>query len=334
VAHEFFHSWNVRRIRPQSLEPFDFDRVNMSGELWFAEGFTSYYGVLALKRAGFSSLEQFANEMGRAVTPVLNSPGRLINSPVQMSRLAPFVDAARSVDETNFVNTFISYYTYGEALALGLDLSIRSRFPGKSLDSWMRDTWRAHPDIEKPYTLKDLEWTLAQTTGDQAFAQEFFEQHVQGRQPMDYGILLRQAGLMLRKQFPQAAWIGEAKLDFANESAGINSNTLRETPLYRAGLDRGDRILRWDNKVLKNAADLVSWLAKHKPGEGVTLQVRKRDGEEMRVTLILEENPTLEIVTFESIGQGVETSMLQFRRDWLDSKVAGQLQPPTSRILK
>ncbi len=144
IAHEFFHAWNVRRIRPRSLEPFDFERANMSGELWFAEGFTSYYGPLMIQRAGFSTLDEFAKEMGSAVNRVLHAPGREMFSAVEMSEQAPFVDAARSVDATNFRNTFISYYTYGAALAFGLDLRIREQFPGKSLDDWMRAMWRRH----------------------------------------------------------------------------------------------------------------------------------------------------------------------------------------------
>ena len=85
--------------------------------------------------------------MGGAVSSVLTAPGRLVFNVVDMSRHAPFVDAATANDPVNTTNTFISYYTYGQALALGIDLSIRSRFPGKTLDDWMRAMWREHPDI-------------------------------------------------------------------------------------------------------------------------------------------------------------------------------------------
>ena len=174
VSHEFFHSWNVRRIRPRSLEPFNFERADMSGELWFAEGFTNYYGILALKRAGLSSLDEFDGAMGMVVNAVLTAPGRKVHNVVEMSRLAPFVDAATSIDLNNFANTFISYYTYGQAIALGLDLEIRKRFPGRTLDDWMRAMWREHPDIDKPYTLEDLEQALGEATGSRQFAEDFF----------------------------------------------------------------------------------------------------------------------------------------------------------------
>ena len=120
VSHEFFHAWNVERLRPKTLEPFDFERANMSGELWFAEGFTSYYGGLMLKRVGISSLDDYAAALTRLLETILNAPGRRFFSPVEMSQQAPFVDAVVSVDPTNRSNTFASYYPYGAVVALGL----------------------------------------------------------------------------------------------------------------------------------------------------------------------------------------------------------------------
>src|SRR5207244_9249227 len=92
VAHEFFHSWNVERIRPRSLEPFDLERTNMSGELWFAEGFSQYYGPLAMQRAGLLNL----SATSRTLTMILNSvgvqSGRLVQSAEEISRLAVLTD--------------------------------------------------------------------------------------------------------------------------------------------------------------------------------------------------------------------------------------------------
>ena len=319
VSHEFFHSWNVRRIRPRSLEPFDFERADMSGELWFAEGFTNYYGSLVLARAGLASLDSFAREMGEAVNEVLTAPGRKVHNVVEMSELAPFVDAATSVDPTNLRNIFISYYTYGQALALGIDLAIRTRFPGKSLDDWMRTMWHQHPDIDKPYTLEDLERTLAQTTGDAQFAQEIFRDHIYGKTPMAYGTLLRQAGLLLRKAQPGKAWLGATGMSFSDEGVELSGNTLRESPLYGADLDKGDKILRWKGKVIKSEEELELWLEKQNPGSQVELQVQTRGGEK-KVKLVLKENPALEVVPYESGGETVTAAMKSFRNMWLGSK--------------
>jgi predicted metalloprotease with PDZ domain len=318
VSHEFFHSWNVRRIRPRALEPFDFDRADMSGELWFAEGFTNYYGILTLKRAGFSSLDQFASAMGSAVSAVLTAPGRKVRNAVEMSRLAPFVDAATSIDPNNFDNTFISYYTYGQALAFGIDLAIRKQFPGKTLDHWIRAMWRAHPDIDKPYTIEDLQRTLAETTSPQ-FAEDIFERYISGKEPMDFVSLVQGAGLILRRERPGTAWLGATKLNFSNEGVEVQGNTLRNSPLYNAGIDIDDRILRWDRKTIKSSADLNSWLAKHSPGDHIQLQVESR-GQKKRVDVLLTENPALEIVTYESAKRPVTPEIVAFRRSWLGSK--------------
>src|SRR6267142_5232743 len=131
ISHEFFHSWNVERIRPKSLEPFNFDDANMSGELWLAEGFTNYYGPLMLHRAGLTSLGEFARTLASAINAVTFDPGRQIHTAEEMSQMAPFVDAAVAIDRTNFDNTFISYYTWGAAIGLGLDLTLRDRTDGR-----------------------------------------------------------------------------------------------------------------------------------------------------------------------------------------------------------
>jgi hypothetical protein len=113
VAHEFFHAWSIERIRPATLEPFDFEEANMSRELWFGEGFTSYYDDLILWRAGLIDDGEFAARMGSIAEAVTSAPGRRFFSPVEMSMQAPFVDAAVAIDPQNRSNVFLSYYTWG-----------------------------------------------------------------------------------------------------------------------------------------------------------------------------------------------------------------------------
>jgi predicted metalloprotease with PDZ domain len=322
VAHEFFHSWNVRRIRPASLQPFDFERADMSGELWFAEGFTNYYGPLTLKRSGISSLAEFASTVGGAVSAVLTAPGRKVHNVIGMSELAPFVDAATSIDPTNFSNTFISYYIYGEALAVGIDLSIRTRFPGKTLDDWMRTLWREHFDVQRPYTLDDLQNTLAETTGSKAFADEVFHRYIYGKEAMNYQELISHAGLLLRTKHPGKVWLGangKEAFKFSGEAVEIANGTLADSPLYNAGLDRGDRILKWNGEKFSTQNDLDSWLDKQKPGEHVQLQVETRAGER-NVDVVLQQSPELELVPYEDAGMPATPEITRFRNAWLSSK--------------
>jgi predicted metalloprotease with PDZ domain len=319
VAHEFFHSWNVKRIRPRSLEPFDYERVNLSGELWFAEGFTDYYAPLVLRRASLMTRDEFMGIMGNALNTVLTAPGREVFSAVDMSRRAAFADGASAIDPQNQANTYISYYTYGRAMALGIDLAIRSRFPGKSLDDWMRAMWRRHPDIQKPYTEQDLEQALAEATGSSEFAKEMFQRHIDGLEPMEYGALLARAGFVLQAASPGKAWIGTPPMSFSDRGIDITGPTLRASPLYIAGIDRGDRIVEGDGKALKTRRDLDDLAASHKPGDRSTLTVEARTGRK-QAEITWAQAPDVEIVSFEKAGRQVTPEMTAFREAWLSSK--------------
>ena len=215
AAHEFFHCWNVERIRPKTLEPFDFEEANISGELWLARDLPEYYGPLIMARAGVSSPDPAA--LVRNAVAVINSPARQFRSAVEMSQMAAYSDAAVSIDETNLPTTFISYYTYGAAIAAALDLSLRDRSNGKiTLDDFMRAMWIAHGKpggpspaiIAKPYTLKDARDRLAEVSGDRKFADDFFDRYIEGRELPDYEKLFARVELVVRKRNPGGAWVG------------------------------------------------------------------------------------------------------------------------------
>ncbi|MFT7030202.1 MAG: putative metalloprotease with PDZ domain, partial [Marinoscillum sp.] len=143
ISHEFFHAYNIERIRPASLEPFDFDKPNQSEALWFGEGFTDYYDRLTLTRTGITTQEEFISGQIYRLNIVINGPGRTFRSAIEMSQQAPFKDAGTANDDTNFENTFVSYYVYGSIIALGLDLTLRSEF-NTTLDNYMRLVWAAY----------------------------------------------------------------------------------------------------------------------------------------------------------------------------------------------
>ncbi len=317
VSHEFFHCWNVRRIRPKSLEPFDFERANMSDELWFAEGFTNYYGDLVLRRANLSSFDEFVSEMGSAVNAVLSDPGRTVLSPAGMSEQAPFVDAARSIDPTDVANNFISYYTYGQAIAFGIDLAIRAHYPGKSLDDWMRTMWRQHPDIDRPYNMDDLERSLAETTADAQFAHELFENHIKGTQPLDYAQLVAPAGLSLSLAHPGQVWLGASRLTVSDGTLALEGPTLRGSPFYQAGIDRGDEIQDCGGQAVDTLTKLDSCLASHKPGDVVVFKVKGRTGLRS-VPVTLAQDPRLTLTPNSAITPAME----DFRKHWLSSVVS------------
>jgi predicted metalloprotease with PDZ domain len=315
LAHEYFHSWNMERIRAREIEPFDFERANMSPELWFGEGFTNYYDGLMVKRAGITSIDDFAREEGGALNAVLTLPGRRYHSPAGMSELAPFVDAATSIDRTNFANTFISYYTWGEALGVGLDLTLRERYH-LTLDDYMRAMWRRFGRTEVPYAMTDLQATLADVTHDARFAADFFANYVHGRQVLDYDSLVRPAGLLLRRARPGAAFLGYVRLEYSDSGAAVVSNALVGQPIYQAGIDDGDRIISIDGTPLNDDTAVRTVLARHRPGDTVQVELVQRE-RRRSVQLVLQEDPTLELVTYEAAGLPVTDAIRRFRESWL-----------------
>lgn len=292
VAHEYFHSWNMERIRSAELEPFDFEAANVSEELWFGEGFTSYYTNVAMWRAGIVDDEGFARAQGGTAASVVNARGRRYFSPVEMSMQAPFVDAAVSVDATNRDNTFLSYYTWGAGIGLGLDLTLRTRFPGVTLDHLMREMWRRHGSPQIPYRVADIQAALAQVTGDADFAQDFFQRYVWGRDVVDYAALFAAAGIRFGKSQPGAPSLGPARFAFGQDGATLTEGTLVGTSLYDAGLDRGDVITHLAGRAVSSRDDLDAALQGRRPGDRVEVRFRSR-GEDRTASLVVGEAEAL-----------------------------------------
>jgi predicted metalloprotease with PDZ domain len=236
-----------------------------------------------------------------------------------MSRLAPFYDGVVPGEVSNQMNTFISYYYVGEALATGLDLEIRRSYPGKSLDDWMRALWRAHPDVDKPYTQEDLERTLAETIGNATFAHEMFSRYVRGREVPNYASLLGQAGFLLRKRLPDQVWFGVPRFNVSELGVSLNGPALVGSPAYLAGLDRGDRIILADGKAVKEFKEWDRIVKSHKPGDVSQLRVQGRAGERV-IRLTWQEFPQVEIVPFEKAKLNMTPEMHAFRDAWLGSK--------------
>ncbi|HET7229212.1 MAG TPA: hypothetical protein VFJ16_04385 [Longimicrobium sp.] len=330
VSHEFFHSWNVERLRPRALEPFDFERENMSGELWFAEGFTSYWDALFIRRAGLFSDDQYAEDISDNVNTVITAPGRRHFSAVEMSMQAPFVDAAASIDPQNRANTFISYYTWGAAIGLGLDLSIRTRFPGLSLEDYMRAMWRECGRAQtpalapaRPYTLADLRRVLGEVTHDTAFANDFFRRYVQGHEVVDYQRLLANGGFLLRKAHAGQPWLGAQLAAGGDSSVVVASSALEGSSLYNAGIDRLDRIHAIEGTPTATPDAVRAALERLRAGQTVRMDVAQR-GTRREVAVTLVENPEMQVVTYESAGMPVTDAMRAFRRGWLGSKAGAR----------
>jgi predicted metalloprotease with PDZ domain len=328
VAHEFIHAWNMERIRSAGVEPFDFEEADMSDDLWLGEGFTNYFDGLIQHRAGFTTLEGFAGELAGVINTVALSPGRMFRSAVDMSRLAPFVDAAASIDRTAWPNLFISYYTYGQAIGLGLDLSLRDRTNGKVTgDDYMRSLWAqfGRPGQKEPgkvsstYSIDGLKEELAKLAGDRAFANDFFSKYVEGRELVDYTRLLARAGLVMRKRAAGRAFAGQVTLTPGGSALRVSSLVPWESPLYKAGVAQDDQLVSLGGTPLTSTANFDEALARHKAGDSVPLRFVRRSGETVNATLVFDEDPRVEVVPVEQTGGTLTGDQKTFRESWLNS---------------
>ncbi len=306
VSHEFFHAWNVERIRPKSLEPFDFEEANMSGELWFAEGFTSYYTNLILCRAGLMPQEDYVRGLSRTFNYVWNSPARQFFNTIEMSYQAPFVDAARSVDPVNRGNAYISYYSYGSALGLALDLSLREN--NLNLDEYMTLVWTKFGKKEKPYTISDLQNALNEYAGDN-FGDSFFNNYVHKSGMPEMKRLFEIVGVLLTQDDTQASFgasVRQGKI-FGYTSIGSSA--------YEAGLENDDTIIQIGDVTLNDDLDFNTVITKFKPNDTVKI-VYKRLGNTRETTLTFKKDPSYSI----SINKNANHQQKAAREAWLRKK--------------
>jgi predicted metalloprotease with PDZ domain len=243
--------------------------------------------------------------------------------------MAPFVDAARSVDRTNFGNTYISYYTYGAVIGLGLDLSLRDRTDGRvTLDDYMRALWRkfgkpggpAPGLVANPYTMRDLRDTLIEVSQDKPFADRFFDRFIEGRDVVDYATLLSRAGCVLRRRNTDRGWVGGLGLDRDGDGVKIGRLIAPGTPAYAAGLEQDDVITAVNGRPVASTADVEFALRDLRPGARAVIAFLRR-GTAVRANLTIAEDPALDLVTLESTGGTPTPAQRAFREKWLGSRV-------------
>ena len=309
VSHEFFHCWNVERIRPASLEPFGFDHANMSGELWFAEGFTSYYDDLSLVRAGVLSTEDYADGLTGQLNYVLLRPGRNHRNPVEMSQQAPFVDAATANDPDNFGNTFVSYYPYGATVALALDLTLRER--DHTLDEVMRLMWTRYGQPEIPYHIRDIQVALGDVVGDQDWAKQWFADHVYGSDLPDLGALLDDYGFVLKQERPDSVGFMGLRLRESDGKVSVRGGIAENSPLYAAGLDEGSEIISVNGMSVASTADWDKAVRQLKIGQTYPIKFSQL-GREKTGNFTAAVSPALVLTATEVKGKGKER-----RKAWL-----------------
>ena len=262
ISHEYFHTWNVKRMKPREFERIDFSRENYTRLLWFFEGFTSYYDDLLLLRAGLIDAPRYLRLLGRTLSGVLATPGRKLQSVAEASFDA-WVKYYRS--DENTPNATISYYAKGSLVALALDLSLRAADRG-SLDEVMRLLWTR--SAGGPIDEGDIAQALQQVGGRAMDAE--LAAWVHGVDELPLQPLLAQAGVRLQSEPGDLA--AELGLRISEGAlSGIHVKTVhRGGAAERAGLCAGDELLAVDGWRLRRLDDARGWLG---AGQGFELTV-------------------------------------------------------------
>ena len=294
VAHEFFHVWNVKRLRPAEFGPWDFTRPANTRGLWVAEGLTNYYGHLMLHRAGIWNESQFLRRESDTITGIESSLGSRLMSAEESSQSAPFMDDAAHSQRTNLQNTSISYYPKGELIGLVLDLLIRGRSNGRaSLDQVMRrmydELYLQSPNASyylhgRGYTPDDVQRVASEVAGFDL--SDFFARHVRKPEVLPYEEAFSYMGLRLVKEVkPQPFNAGLAINN--NEGRPVIGNVRNGSPAEDAGLQADDELVSLGgNKVTPD-----NWLrvfARYKQGSRVPVVVT-RDRKTISGTITLRE---------------------------------------------
>lgn len=277
VSHEFFHLWNVKRIRPDALGPFDYTKENYTKLLWVAEGITSYYGDLLIRRAGLMSEKDYLASLARAFQSFQKVPGRRVMTAEEAS-YDSWIKYYRQ--DENSINSQIDYYDKGAIVGLLLDLEIRKlTHNSKSLDDVMRALYSEFFKKNRNYTPADFQRLSEQMAGGSL--DEFFSRYVRGREEFDYNRALAAAGLRLDLSEASA---GVKATDKAYLGADLSqdgdrllvSRVLEGSPAYEQGLNTGDQIVALDN-MRANKEFFEARLAEKRPGQLISLTIFRFD---------------------------------------------------------
>ncbi len=286
TAHEFYHAWNVKRIRPLPLGPFDYSREAHTPSLWISEGLTSYYGQLAMARAGLYTPEQYLASIAELITDFEQRPGRRHRSIAETSWDTWLQNSPPN--DTNLRNTSYSYYDAGQVVGHLLDFAIRQATQNRrSLDDWMRLLYERHALPKPGFTPDDAVRAASEVAGRDM--SEFFRRYITGKEPLPYEHYFAFAGIQVeRQQQPEQPWLG-AGLQGSREGWTHVVSVIPGGPAEAAGLDRGDIILGIGEEQLE-FSKLTEILAQKMPGDSVDLTV-VRWGQKRTIPVTLRSNP-------------------------------------------
>ena len=322
-SHEYFHLWNVTRMKPAAFTPYDLSTEAYTGLMWVFEGITSYYDDLALARSGVISLESYLELLGQGITRIARNPGRHRQTLEGSSFEAWSKFYKQDAGSPNFI---VSYYGKGALLALALDLTLRSKTNGEcSLDEVMRECWSLYGETGEGMPERGLESVAQRISG--LDLSEFFERYVRGFDELPLDDLLPTVGIRTTMRAATDAkdmggkaasagskpmpWIGSNLT--VSDGRSVFGSVLAGSPAERAGVSPGDEIVAVDG-LKATAINLEKRLGEYEPGDTVRLTVFRRD-ELLNLSMTLVEPPatTCYLVASDEVDADTATR----RESWL-----------------
>jgi predicted metalloprotease with PDZ domain len=286
MSHEFFHAWNVKRLRPVELGPFDYEREVHTRSLWVAEGITSYYDDLLVRRAGLINDDEYLAALSKDIGALQRTPGRAVHS-LAMSSYDAWIKFYRP--DENSANATVSYYTKGAVVGFLLDMAVRQASGGRrSLDDVMRAAYQRFSG-SKGFAPHEFRALASEVAGRDLAG--FFARAVDGTDEVDYAPALAYLGLRFasdasrprRRDDPEPGWMGvEAEL---RRGRLLITSVERGSPAFTSGLNVNDELIAIDRyRISENG--LASQLENYRPGDRVTVLVARRGQlREVAVTL-------------------------------------------------
>ena len=309
VAHEYFHLWNVKRMRPAGLMPYRYEEENYTRLLWWFEGATSYFDWRVLRLARLCTIEEYLEHLATELLYLDATPGRLVH-PLESASFDAWIKLYRP--DENSLNSTVSYYRKGEIVNAIFDLEIRARSGGKSsLDAVLLHLWKTHGArgiaIPEDGMQRLFEEAVGHALGD------LFDQLVRSARDVDFGASLAHAGLAIERNAKN-----DSTASFGMRTRGESgrlyvASVMRGCAAQRAGLDAGDEIIAVGGRRV-DASNLDSVLFNKHQGDKVQVLVG-RDGRVLTLECTLD-GPRLDKIKIVPKKDATE-SQLAFRKSWL-----------------
>jgi predicted metalloprotease with PDZ domain len=314
VAHEYHHLWNVKRLRPVALGPFDYDNENYTTNLWVAEGFTAYYENKLMLRAGFFTEQEIAQKLADAISVVMNTPGSRVQSAAESSYDA-WIKYYRPNENSN--NSTISYYGKGELIGMLMDIEISNATKGeKSLDDLMRFMYTEYYKKKgRGYTDAEFKAAVEKISGISFTG--FWDKYVNGTDPIEYEKYFSYAGITVKdlnagNSTPYLG-IGSKKI----EGSYVISSIVRGSAAWNGGLNVNDEVIYVDKVPVESLIEKMPVIASKNVGDEVSFVIA-RDAQLKTISVKLKANPNVKLEA--TVDPAASAGKLAVRQGWLSKK--------------